>query len=227
LVSATLTARGYPERHVAAEIIARLMMPDKWRELGLKSRAQADELAVLSTRLLKEHNGDAANEVIRAIAQNYPAAKASLTYRDSGRPARRSDSIDSTSALRPGDTGPDLTNAKRSGKSAARTNEEISDDERQNSLFGSSAEPVAVEQIEQAVSDYKDTLEKERLTAQLNAPLTRDEQLKSLKRSKEKKQTDLFAENEEPAQGSFTLGSGLGAMQPCRAVPTDARSSSR
>jgi hypothetical protein len=111
IASIALTGRGYPKRHVAAEIIARLIMPDKSHELGLKSRAQAGELAVLVTRLLKEHNGDAADEIIRAIVRNYPEAKSSLTYQHSGRAGRRSDSIDSTSARRE-ETGPDLAHAQ-------------------------------------------------------------------------------------------------------------------
>jgi hypothetical protein len=82
---------------------------------------------------------------------------------------------------------------------------------RERSLFDA---PENDDVAESAARD-RDQLEGERLTAQMNAPLTREEQLKKLKRSKDKPQTSLFGDDEEPpAQGSFVLGSGLGAMQP-------------
>jgi ddrB-like ParB superfamily domain len=108
-------------------------------------------------------------------------------------------------------------------------------DDEQNSLFGGNTE----DELARASEHDKNTLQGERLTAQFKSPLTRDEQLKKLKRSKENPQTDLFGSNEEPdqtetapgsnpaprdpmgQQGSLFerdnneyLGSGLGAFQP-------------
>ena len=77
-------------------------------------------------------------------------------------------------------------------------------------LFGSDEN----ERVAETAARDRDQLQGERLTAQLNAPLTREEQLKKLKRSKEQPQSSLFEENEKPPQGSLFLGSGLGAMQP-------------
>jgi hypothetical protein len=154
--------------------------------------------------------GMPANEVIRAIVKEYPEAKASLTYGDSGKPGRGSDSIDAISALRRGGTEPDLANARRLPR--------LSDDhaERRNSLFGSDSD----EQVAETAARDRDQFEGERLTAQLNAPLTREEQLKKLKRSKDKPQASFFGDDDEPpAQGSFVLGSGLGAMRPTSSLP--------
>jgi hypothetical protein len=96
--------------------------------------------------------------------------------------------LDQTRHAGRGSTGglrtPDGGGSKNGETPLGEAGRQRSDDAEQDSLFGSSAPAEAVLQIEQAVADYKDTLEKDRLTAQLNTPLTREEQLKKLKRSK-------------------------------------------
>jgi hypothetical protein len=73
------------------------------------------------------------------------------------------------------------------------------DAERQNSLFGDDSH----QRVAQESASDRDQLEGERLTAQLNTPLTRDEQLKKLKRSKDKPQQSLFEAHEEAPQRSL------------------------
>ena len=69
------------------------------------------------------------------------------------------------------------------------------------------------EQVAANAARDRDQLTGDRLTAQLNTPLTREEQLGKLKTSTSYKQSALFEDNSD-AQGSLFLGSGLGAMQP-------------
>ena len=77
------------------------------------------------------------------------------------------------------------------------------------SLFGSATDS----QVASDAARDRDQLTGDRLTAQLNAPLTREGQLGKHKASKSQKQSALLRDNSD-AQGSFFLGSELGAMQP-------------
>lgn len=59
------------------------------------------------------------------------------------------------------------------------------------------------EQVARESARDRDLLEGQRLTAQFRSPITREEQLKQLRRSKEEPQQDLFGASDEPAQTSL------------------------
>ena len=65
-------------------------MLGQWSDLGLKSRAEAGELALLYTRLLGNHNGSQAHEVIDSIRTHFPEVRKRLPaeqgVREKGRP---------------------------------------------------------------------------------------------------------------------------------------------
>jgi hypothetical protein len=71
--------------------------------------------------------------------------------------------------------------------------------EREPSLFGNEEN----DEVARTAARDRDQLAGERLSAQFNSPLTREEQRKKLKRSNENPQTDLFGENEGPPQGAL------------------------
>ena len=188
-----LEQKGYPSDDLDSmlvEIGARLMI-GRWKDLGLKSRAEASALGLIYSSLLKEHNGDRASKVINAVARTYPELKRSLGIDQAVRSKERQ--------------------SRGGGSSSATARYQRPADARERSLF----EPDENDAVAKSAARDRDQLEGERLTAQLNAPLTREEQLKKLKRSKDKPQTSLFGDDEEPtAQGSFVLASGFGALQP-------------
>jgi hypothetical protein len=81
------------------------------------------------------------------------------------------------------------------------------DEDKTGNLFDATTES----DVNQSAERDENQLERERLTAQLNAPLSRDEQLRKLKKSKRQDQSALFEDNSDPQN---TLFSGLGALHP-------------
>ncbi len=126
-----------------------------------------------------------------------------------GRGPAVSETVRRLRAGRPGGDGPAVRRDVPGDGLFAKQRKPDGRDDRTGSLFDS----ATGDQVASEAARDRDTLEGSRLTAQLNAPLTREEQLKKLKRSQTDPQSSLFEDN-SPAQGSLFLGSGLGALQP-------------
>jgi hypothetical protein len=131
--------------------------------------------------LMHEYGAEAQAVIDRVRASAHDVSRPESGREDAEAGDRTAESARSDGA--PDARGPE--DGKTPLGETARIRRNLSDDEPARSLFDA-AEPAAVEQIEKAVAGYKDTLTGERLTARLNAPLTREEQLKKLKRSQEK-----------------------------------------
>lgn len=71
------------------------------------------------------------------------------------------------------------------------------------------APPIAAEPAE---SNYEDKLQGDRLTAQMNAPVTREEQLRKLKRDRTDRQGRMFEPEAEPEKQGNLFGSERGAV---------------
>jgi hypothetical protein len=95
-----------------------------------------------------------------------------------------------------GDSGP----AQRLGRGDANGSADRFDeaDQQQPGLFGESAR----DEVARSAERDRNQLEGDRLTAQFHSPLTREEQLKKLKRSKENSQSNFF-EDTAPSQGAL------------------------
>ncbi len=93
------------------------------------------------------------------------------------------------------------TSVKRNpGERGSFSNQPVPDENL--SIFGREADQRDAEESD------RNKLEADRLTAQLRAPITRDEQMKKLKRDKTKRQADMFAEpEEEDRQGGLSVRS--------------------
>ena len=213
----TKTGPGYQfnknDNLAALEICERLMRADRYSYQDLTlSKTERDSLAQEIVRALEQVYGptrakDLTGRLRAAIHQSAPHTGIP------GRLAREGDDSDlpahESSRTRIGETGRQRRIAP--GNDDAERQDSLGTSRRvQDSLFGAASD----ETVAAGAARDRDQLQGERLTAQLNAPLTREEQLKKLKRSKDQPQKDLFGENEEPPQGSFTLGSGFGALQP-------------
>jgi hypothetical protein len=123
-------------------------------------------------RSLRKEYGNAANQVIE---------KVTLSRTRSG-----SDSGDAETGDR---TAEDQHQLRRDGPGTdpQGSGPKVESAQQSRSLF----DAATSDEVAETAARDRDQLEGERLTAQLNAPLTREEQLKKLKRSKDKPQTSL------------------------------------
>jgi hypothetical protein len=190
----------------AAEIGVRLLAENRYRELGL-SLSEARTLAAEYVQSLKEEYGYADTKPIarRIFDALRPGARTGATLGGPGSGEGENDHPDR------GNTGAEVLRESGDGEGVESENARRPppDNEREPSLFDAGEN----DEVASDAARDRDQLEGERLTAQLNAPLTRDEQRKKLRRSKENPQGGLFDTNEKPPQGDL-FGSGLGAMQP-------------
>lgn len=217
----TLVERGYPDDPVelTSEIASHLAEDHTGAALGLTP----EQAEVLWRRYVRQYPGifrfermhprlrKAANEELAAQGESPDVGQPGTPPEGRGRGGRGS--------LRPGvqadagrlspagrETPPDRGGRVSPLEQSAAAER---DRDREPSLFDSATN----DEVASTAARDRDQLEGSRLTAQLNSPLTREEQLKKLKASKEEPQSNLFEDN-SPAQGSLFLGSGLGAMQP-------------
>ena len=186
---------------VLAEELAASLAAGDWARLGL-SAAQAETARRDFVDVLVAEHGEQAREIENYVRQGHSPHHAGSAARDRGgeAPRRVVSEPDGDSG---GSEGPRFRPAESSLFGPG-------DEERTGNLFdATSSDEVAAEQARD-----RDRLERERLTTQLNAPLTRAEQLKKLKRSQDQPQTDLFEELHRKRSAAFSR------MRPVRSPPT-------
>jgi len=202
----TLREAGYRTKDDAAlslEIGVRLMDPGRYQELGLRWE-EAKELAMFYCQTLEDRHGPQA--VARVTNQVYNAFKEAPPYdaREATREGRHSAGEGQLAPVptapegrgeRRGGSGLDQIKPPTEGQGGGRKAETPS-----ASLFGEATE----QRIAAENAAYARKLEADRLTAQFRAPITREEQLRRLKRAKAKEQPGLFGpEPAAEAQGSL------------------------
>jgi len=187
---------------LAVEIGVRLMRTNGYRELGLEP-AEARSLAAHYVQLLRREYGSTAPrelakqvfDALRPLRERGKAEPGALPAgagpEGRGGPPEGTGPPVSREPAAVGDTG------RRQGHEAPRDNAAETGTGQTGSLFG----PGEAEQIAREAAADRDRLTGERLTAQLNAPLSREEQLAKLRRKPAPGQPGLFEPpKEEPEQ---------------------------
>lgn len=215
----SLTKEGrYPgakRGSLAMEIGVRLMtaghenVGPAYAELGLRPQEARDLAAVYLRSLRKEYGNAAPREIAKEIYAKLPIAYLERGTRPPraesagrGGPAERARPDVPGNETQPGAAG-DRAQGAQPGDNGDRGQG------RTDSLFGDEGEALS-----KANQRDADALTKKRLEAQLAAPISREEQLKKLKRDKTKRQGGLFdGPADEAQQGGLFDASIIGAQQ--------------
>jgi hypothetical protein len=191
--------RFVSEGQAALEIGARLMSGE-YARLGLDQR-QGIALSERYVQLLKKEYGDHA---AKGIIQKVEDARRSVLGRSA--PARGGDQPRRTGEPPTEGSGTPTSLRERGLFDAA--DDDDTDAKRQNPLFDASEN----QEVAESAARDRDQLEGDRLSAQLNAPLTREEQLKKLKRSKDNPQSSFFEERKEDSPQGSLFGDESGSI---------------
>jgi hypothetical protein len=189
---------GMDPNMAAVETGVRLMRPDGYQELGL-SLAEGRSLAAHYVRTLKENYGsqparDISKQVFDAFRRgSEPGATESGAVPpgpgSEGRGGSEGGTGSDLSGYRPGDRGPrQYDRDEGQGSEGA-----------DRSLFGSEES----ERVARESAADRDKLQGERLTAQFDSPVSREEQLRRLRAGEQPPQTNLFEATPENQQFSL------------------------
>ncbi len=209
-------SRAKPSQ-MAMEIGVRLMtaghekVGPAYTELGLHPQEARDLSAVYLRSLRKEYGNAAPREIAKQIFEHAPGRfDESEVERGAGtprtQPEGRGGTPERTGSNVSGDQGEPATAGNRAGTTESG-NPRNGGEGSSGSLFGDEGEALS-----KANQRDADALTKQRLEAQLKAPISREEQLKKLKRDKTERQGGLFSgPADEQQQGSLFDASVVGA----------------
>ena len=207
-LAASYGREGPASNSIAVEVGVRLMRPEGYKELGLQPQ-QARILAAHYVRALRRAYGhaqprDIAREVFAAFDRQRNVGVAAQPRTSAARtgPAGREGPA--------GGAGPDLSEYRpprgRGGQPALGEGTEA---DRERSLFGADE----TERVGEEAALDRDRLQGERLTAQFDSPLSREEQLRKLKPGEQPQQTGFFEATPEKPQFSL-FGDEKGGISP-------------
>jgi hypothetical protein len=206
--------REYDDGGLSMEIGARLMEPGRYRELDLNEE-EAVELAGYYCDVLESRHGPEA--VAKVVQQVYHAFED--TGYDAHKTPERGGHPPSQDKLAPVPTGAPRTGPARNAEAMVEVERREGEARRGEPPTGSLFEPTEEESSRAAAGSYEAQLEGERLTAQFKAAVTREEQLRKLKRLKPKQYT-IFGEEPFEQQGSLF---SVSRLPPVPTYPSERR----